>query len=290
MDDLQLVRELGDETPLLAPDALAPARAKLVAGMRPRKWRRMGIIGVASLGLAATVAAVVVVFPFGSSGSVHHDAAVTSSAAPEPVETAVQLLNYAAAAARAKPDVVPRPDQFYYVRTGERESWQSVDGTHDGLLILEQPKGDRALLPGCRNGRVAGVLGDREMPGVWYPCKPQGVYRADLPTNADAMAEYLKGERRDITYKNVASLVVEQYLPSQQRATLFEAMSTMPDLRVVRDVKDGSGRPGVGVTSTSPAGKKQWTLVFDASTYEFLGDTERAIVESGFVDAVDQRP
>ncbi|TWP44286.1 hypothetical protein FKR81_41500 [Lentzea tibetensis] len=289
MDDLQLVRELGDETPMRSADDLASARARFVAGMRPRKWRRMGIIGVASLGLAAAVAAVVTLVPFGSPAPVRQDAALTSSAAPQPVETAVQLLNHAAAAARAKPDAVPRPDQFYYVRTGERESWQSVDGTHDGLLILEQPKGDRALLPGCRNGRSAGVIGDREIPGLWYPCEPQGVYRSDLPTNADAMAEYLKGERRDITYKNVASLVVEQYLPAQQRATLFEAMSKMPDLVVVRDVKDGSGRPGIGVTSAVLKGNR-WTLVFDATTYEFLGDTERAIVQSGFVDAVDQRP
>src|SRR5688572_21870322 len=123
MDDLQLVREL-DETPLKSADQLAAARAQFVAGMKPPRRGRAGGIAVATFAVAAAVAAVAMVLPFDSPDSTRDDAAVTDPTAP--VDAAVQLLNHAAAAARSKPDEVPRPDQFYYKRRGDYESWFSV--------------------------------------------------------------------------------------------------------------------------------------------------------------------
>ena len=48
MDDLQLVRDL-DDTPLKSADQLAAARAQLVAGMKPARRGRAGIIAVATI-------------------------------------------------------------------------------------------------------------------------------------------------------------------------------------------------------------------------------------------------
>jgi len=52
-----------------------------------------------------------------------------------------------AAAAAALPDVVPRADQFYYLKAGESESWYSVDETHDGAAPRPWSDGKLAVIP-----------------------------------------------------------------------------------------------------------------------------------------------
>lgn len=286
MDDLQLVREL-DDTPLKSAGHLAAARAQLVAGMKPPRRNRTGVIAVAALAAAATITAVVMVLPSGSPDAPKHDAAPT-------VDTAVQLLNHAAAAARSKPDVVPRPDQFYYVRNGAWEGWFSVDGTRDGRIATgmgEQP----STTPGCVGGSRK-VYDKYDQPtGAVEQCTPDRAYRDDLPTTADEMLRLLKGddENRPVnTYgKDVLSLVVHSYLPGAQRAALFEAAGRVPGLTVVRDVS--SGRPGIGISWPVPEGSASWAqptvMVFDEDTYEYLGTKNNPQDAAGFVDQVGDR-
>src|SRR5690349_5340614 len=133
MDDLQLVREL-DDTPLKSADQLASARAQLVAGMKPRGRGRAGIIAIATIAVAATGTAVAMVLPSTTPDTPATPRTEAAAPTTTPVDTAVQLLTHAAATARSKPEVVPRPDQFYYLRDGEWEAWFSVDGTHDGRV------------------------------------------------------------------------------------------------------------------------------------------------------------
>ncbi|SFQ96243.1 hypothetical protein SAMN04488564_101231 [Lentzea waywayandensis] len=280
MDDLQLVREL-DETPLKSADQLAAARAQLVAGMKAPRRGRAGIIAVATLSVAAAAVGVTMVLPSGS---------------PDPArqDTAVQLLNHAAAAARSKPDVVPRPDQFYYVRTGEREDWRSVDGTHDGQII---PVKDAPPIPmpGCVDGRRK-VLDKYDQPtGGTEECTPGRAYRDDLPTTADDMLKFLQGDDKDRPVnsygKDVLAMVGDAYLPGPQRAALFEAATRVPGLTVVENVS--SGRPGIGISWPVPEGSlpsaQPVVLVFDKDTYEYLGTKNRPQDASGFVDQVGDR-
>ncbi|MGW6443448.1 CU044_5270 family protein [Lentzea sp. NPDC055074] len=292
MDDLQLVREL-DDTPLKSADQLAAARARLVAGMKPRGRNRTGVIGVAALAAAATVTAVVMVLPSGSPDAPKNDAAPTGSTAPA-VDTAVQLLNHAAAAARSKPDEVPRPDQFYYVRNGAWEGWFSVDGTRDGRIATGM--GDQPLTtPGCVGGSRR-VFDKYDQPtGAVEACTPDRAYRDDLPTTADDMLRLLKGEEENRpvnTYgKDVMSLVLHSYLPGPQRAALFEAASKVPGLTVVRGVS--AGRPGIGISWPVPEGSAAWAqpvvLVFDEVTFEYLGTKNNPQDAAGFVDQVGDR-
>ncbi|MDX8050688.1 CU044_5270 family protein [Lentzea sp. BCCO 10_0798] len=291
MDDLQLVREL-DETPLKSADQLAAARARLVAGMRPPRRGRAGIIAVAALTAAATVTAVALVLPSTSTDPVRHDAAPTESEAA--VDTAVQLLNHAAAAARSKPDQVPRPDQFYYVRDGGWEAWFSVDGTRDGRIITAADAAP-STTPGCVDG-VRKVLDKYDKPtGATEKCTPVRAYRDDLPTSADEMLRWLKGDDKDRPVnsygKDVLGTFRFAYLPGPQRAALFEAATQVPGLTVVKKVS--AGRPGIGISWPVPEGSAPWAepvvMVFDEKTYEYLGTKNEPQDASGFVDRVGDR-
>jgi len=287
MDDLQLVREL-DETPLKSADQLSAARAQFVAGMKAPRRGRAGIIAVATIAVAAAAAGVALVLPSGSPDPAHHD-----TAAPV-VDSAVQLLNHAAAAARSKPDLVPRPDQFYYVRTGGREDWFSVDGTRDGQIV--QAAGAPPIpVPGCVGGRRK-VLDKYDQPtGAVEECTPDRSYRNDLPTTADEMLKVLQGNNKGQSVnaygKDVLGLVINSYLPGPQRAALFEAASRVPGLTVVENVS--SGRPGIGISWPVPEGSlpsaEPVVMVFDKDTYEYLGTKNRPQDASGFVDQVGDR-
>ncbi|GHH27696.1 CU044_5270 family protein [Lentzea cavernae] len=292
MDDLQLVREL-DDTPLKSADQLAAARAQLVAGIKPRRRGRAGVIAVATIAVAAAAAAVVVtVLPSGSPDEPRQDATPTGSTAP--VDTAVQLLNHAAAAARSKPDEVPRPDQFYYVRNGEWEGWLSVDGTRDGRISTSRAD-EPVTTPGCVNG-TRKVLDKYDKPtGATEKCTPVRAYRDDLPTTADDVLRLLKGEdkgRPVNSYgKDVLAMVSFSYLPGPQRAALFDAATQVPGLTVVEDVS--SGRPGIGISWPVPEGSAPWAepvvMVFDKDTYEYLGTKNSPQDAAGFVDQVGDR-
>ena len=290
MDDLQLVREL-DDTPLKSADQLAAARAQLVAGMKPPRRGRAGIIAIATIAVAAAAAAVAVVLPSGTPDSTNHDAALTE---PKPqVDTAVQLLNYAAAAARSKPDVVPRPDQFLYLREGTWEAWLSVDGTHDGRI--NTGNSDPTTVPGCVGG-LSKVLDKYDRPtGETEPCTPKRRYRDDLPTTADEMLKFLQGDDKGRSVnsygKDVMTMFSQSYLPGAQRAALFEAATRVPGLTVVQNVS--SGRPGIGISWPVPEGSmpglEPEVMVFDKDTYEYLGRKDHPQDAAGFVNQVGDR-
>ncbi|MCP2248058.1 CU044_5270 family protein [Lentzea aerocolonigenes] len=291
MDDLQLVREL-DDTPLKSADQLASARAQLVAGMKPRGRSRAGIIAIATIAVAATVTGVAMVLPSTTQHAPYPEAAPPTTTTP--VDTAVQLLNHAAATARSKPDVVPRPDQFYYVRDGDWEAWFSVDGTRDGRVGSGKNEAPTTL-PGCVGGRKK-VYDKFDKPtGDFEPCTPSRAYRDDLPTTADGMLEFLQGNDKNRPVnsygKDVQSMFAQSYLPGPQRAALFEAATQVPGLTVVQNVS--SGRPGIGITWPLPAGSASWAkpnvMVFDKETYVYLGTKDEPQDAAGFVDAVGDR-
>lgn len=292
MDEMRLLQQLGDETGLPAPERLMPARSRLAAVLAataaqssapavstvpaapPRSRRpawRLVLSGVAAAGLAAAVASVLVLAPDRIGGST-----------PPARADATQVLQNAAAAALRMPDVDPRPDQFVYVRSQEggelRESWRSVDGTRDGLIIETAAAGrTEVIVPGCRNGRAVAVKGNRVVPGETEPCTPEPAYRADLPTDAAAMRAFLaknaSGETGDTNAlgKDVLHHLTDSYLRPRTRAALYQAAATMPDLQAVPSATDAAGRPGIGITWPSTGGAGELVLVFHPETHTFLG-------------------
>jgi hypothetical protein len=312
MDDLQLLRERGDETPLPDQASLAPARAALLAGIaergpvRLRKRRsRFALVGASAIGLAAAVAATITLLPTtqpATGGQAMTTAgSPATSAATEPVTDPVRLLGFAARAARADPSAAPRPDQFVYTRSeaggSVREIWLSVDGTRDGLL--KNPDSAPYPMPGCENGQ-RDVFKDPAVVLGTEPCEPKPAYRSDLPTDVDGMLAYLDAHASgapgsvNARGKDVLGLINESMLPPLTRAALYEAAARVPGLAVVPDARDAAGRPGVGITWPVPPGSsaeaKPVVIVFDAGTYELLGTNSTAIMAQAAVDQAGQLP
>jgi hypothetical protein len=287
MDELTLLRDL-DRTPLPDPDQLAPARAALLAAIAteepPRRSRRRLVAsGAVVAGLAAAITAVVALGP-------------VAEVAP-PTASAAEVLDQAAAAARRAPDVVPRPDQFVYTRSQDgdgsvRETWLSADGTRDGLI---EQHGERVPVPGCVGGQRQVMRGAEVVVGRFEPCTPSPAYRADLPTAAPAMLDFLaagrSGEAGDGTAlgPDALFLVGENQLSPSARAKLFEAVGQVEGLTVIDNAVDAAGRPGIGVSWTH-AGTVS-TMVFDRDTHLLLGTADTwALLRTAIVDQAGQRP
>jgi hypothetical protein len=292
MDELDLIRDRAETVGFAPAEHLAPARDRLLAaarGERRHRPRRWFWLAGASVGLAAAITAVVALTPaeqVGIGPGVAH---------ADPVK----VLTEAASTALKEPAKPPRPDQFLYVKTEytippNREVWLSVDGTRDSLIgsIKEG---------GCRNGKSPMYgTNDPRAEGKLQDCVPKPVYRTDLPTTADAMLAYLYEKEADrsgrATYigKAVYTLAYEQVLQPASYAALFEAAARVPGLTALDHVTDGAGRPGVGITfPVSPGSSpkaKPIVMVFDATTYQFLGTTDDAVTVKTYVDEVGQRP
>ncbi|PPK65190.1 CU044_5270 family protein [Actinokineospora auranticolor] len=297
LDDLTLVHDLGADTPLPTAADLDPVRQRLVAGItRQRTSRRRSRIalGGTTIGVAAAAAAVVA-FSF-VGGDPPAPSTATGQATAPPVTDPVRLLAAAAKTARAQTGQTPRPDQFVYTRTGDRETWFSVDGKHDSLM---RRAGRDTPVPGCRGGVEAVVKGDDVVPGQFQPCEVRPAYRSDLPTTTEAMITYLadnaSGEPGDINArgKDILGLATESMLPPATRAALYEAAAQIPGLTVIPSTQDGAGRPGVGITWTQPEGDPGSVgvvMVFDPTTHQFLGTNFDSMREPVIVDQPGQRP
>ncbi|MEV5714946.1 CU044_5270 family protein [Amycolatopsis mediterranei] len=292
MDELDLIRTRAETVGFAPAEHLAPARERLLAaarGERRHRPRRWFWLAGASIGLAAAITAVVALTPADQVGV----GAGVAHADP------VKVLAEAANTALKEPAKPPRPDQFLYVKTEHadhhiREVWLSVDGTRDSLIAGFKEGG-------CRNGK-APMYGtnDPRKEGMLQDCAPRPVYRTDLPTTADAMLAYLEAEAGDqknsvnTMGKNVYGLAYEQVLQPASYAALFEAAARVPGLTALDHVTDGAGRPGVGITFPVPPGSspeaKPMVVVFDATTYQFLGTTDSAVTVKTYVDEVGQRP
>jgi hypothetical protein len=294
MDELDLIRDRAETVGFAPAEQLAPARDRLLAAARGERRHRPGRwfwAAGASLGLAAAITAVVALTPAEKVGI----GVGVGVAHADPVK----VLTEAAGTALKEPAKPPRPDQFLYVKTESpeghtREVWLSVDGTRDGLI-------DSTKTAGCLNGK-ARIYGanDPRKEGTLEDCRPRPAYRTDLPTTADAMFAYLNahhsGEDGDFNAmgKDVYSLAYEQVLQPASYAALFGAAARVPGLTALDHVTDGAGRPGVGITWPVPPGSsaeaKPLVIVFDATTYQFLGTPDTAVTVKTYVDEVGQRP
>jgi hypothetical protein len=311
MNDLRMLQDLTGDAPLADPADLAPARARLSAAMstegadrtatvRPhRRFRpvRRLLWSTAAVGVTAAVAAALLV--------VQQSGRTADQGTPRLVNAdAARVLNAAAAAALKLPDATPRPDQFIYQKfTGggtTGEAWYSVDGTRDG--VAPGPDGARTVLPGCRDG-VMQVHGNYHGTRP-TACTPDPKYRTDLPTDADAMLDYLKhhvqGDPDDINAVGKTVLDLVSYdLPPRTRAALYQAAARFPGLHVDRDAVDGAGRHGIAITwhytgGCAPGCERDTDIIFDPASYAVLGSRNgkyaTALLQVAIVNTAGQRP
>jgi hypothetical protein len=306
VDTVLAAHDPASRQPLPGPDSAEAISIyqQIIGSARPkRKAARIRIaVGVTSGAVAAlAVGLTLSSLPGGthSAGTaIGHPSPPPSRAPVIAVLTAKQVLDTAATTALSHPGAPPRPDQFVYTKVGDgggrvAQTWLSVDGSRNGLMEGQGSIGTTTIL-GCVNGkrqiRLPGYNGKPytgptkpkapvplDGPVVTVPCTPQPAFLPAMPTAASAMPAYLAktlgvrlNDINDVA-KVVGGMFQSDYLLPAQRAALYEFLATTPGLTLERNVKDVSGRPGIGV-SWSFMGSKA-VLIFDPSTYTLLGVT-----------------
>lgn len=167
--------------------------------------------------------------------------------------------------------------------------------------------GERSVRTPGVDGKPLAVRGDPETvkqyervhgpvpidgPVVTTPCTPQAAYFPDMPTSAGAMLGYLErtqGIRPDNVNdlaKTVGYVLESDYILPAQRAALYEFLATTPGLIVEPNVRDISGRPGVGV-GWSFEGSRAMNI-FNPITYAYLGLTTWGVAGQKGGDALLQ--
>ena len=249
---------------------------------RRSRWLRPALAAAA----VATAAAVTfVVLPSSDPGT---------TVRPPSSSTAALLEDIALAAEHEKSYGTVRDDQFVYVdskvsyaayQEGKKtkipplhrqEVWMSVDGLHTGLK-LEAGEKPFAIPPDVKPGKVGW-----EVSSFYNHVKT-------LPTDADAMYEYLartapKYSGQD-KYQAMFVLVgdlVRELVPPKQSAALFRAVARIPGVTAVEGVKDAEGRSGVAIGRDDPDNPTRDEWIFDAKTYEFIG--ERSVATKDYSD------
>ncbi|MBK3580775.1 CU044_5270 family protein [Streptomyces sp. MBT65] len=311
MRGLEPLREWDADTPPLTDAARARARfrlyetmsapaAQVTVGRRP--FLRMAVAGVATAAVATTVLVA------GNNSSSPHT---------RPVSATTVLHGAAAEERRLEKPIAPRDDQFIYTkeiiketptkgggtRTYVDESWNSVDGSKKSYV---SELGRKQWVPVYRPGQ-----------GTWPPTKWTELRQ--LPTDPGKLVIALRdmGGKPDysqpmraadwpMTQVFVSGLLRAPVLPKGLRSAAYEALATVPGIKVLPHQKDADGREGIGIQYVGAPGTP-WAhggpiLVFDPKTYRYLGMRDRRtaggttydqwsyVAASAVVDRVMQRP
>ncbi|MFJ9375199.1 CU044_5270 family protein [Streptomyces sp. NPDC101455] len=314
-NELQLLREWDADTPPLTDPARARALFRLHQAMltpttlapAPAAVRRRPVLRMAVAGVAAAAVATSVVI------AANDD----SSPRTQPVSATTVLHGAAAEERRLEEAIAPRDDQFIYTkeiiketptgggrtRTYVDESWNSVDGSKKSYV---SELGHKQWVPVFAPGQ-----------GTWPPTKWTELEQ--LPTDPRKLVITLRdiGGKPDyskpmkaadwpMTQVFVSGLLRAPVLPKGLRSAAYEALATVPGIKVLPHQKDADGRVGIGIQYVGPSGtpwaKGGPVLVFDPKTYRYLGMHDRRtaggttyeqwsyVAASAVVDRVMQRP
>jgi hypothetical protein len=281
------------------PPALQKLGADLDAAMRvvERKKSARRARPLTGLALAAAIGGAVVVF-FGL-GLAGHGGLLT---APVPVADA---LDRAAQAALDAPSLMPRDDQYFYVR---EQGTNLLGGAHGAIALLTESSGrwisaDRpnvseeavtsVYFPSPRDKRLLGpvpltVQPSRQSPPIGgYYVADRLLTRAQVlryPTSPHAIYQRLRHGIHDASptaaadevFTEIGDSLRDSPIPPSLRSGFYGALALVPGLRLTADARDALGRVGVAA-SIIRAGVKE-ELIFDPGTADMLA--ERQVVLS----------
>ncbi|MGV9377684.1 CU044_5270 family protein [Nonomuraea sp. NPDC003707] len=216
------------------------------------------------------------------------------------------------AAVSSSDELAPRPGQFILIesdtmyrsmsagQSGEttrhlyrthRKIWQSVDGSANGLLLIEgrepQPWPGEQLPADAKNWQGSDWHVLPACPSQLGENRTDYTYLSTLPTDVagmrarlykmPAVAAEAKGDENDrAAFDHLTDLVRETYLPKAQRDALFEAAKSIPGVQVTEGVEDSSGRKGVALGRVDPQGILR-QAIFDPATHVFMGERETVV-------------
>ncbi|AHH94130.1 hypothetical protein GCM10010174_41860 [Kutzneria viridogrisea] len=212
-------------------------------------------------------------------------------------------------AAAAQPAPVARAGEYSYVentvyRDGQlglrAQDWIPADGVgaqeHRLWVGGQYTKSGVSCTP-------RGVIDCQDLPEL-----RRGVYDylVGLPTEVSSLRQRVFGQVKpgadqDLdAAKLVITVLRDQFVPRPQQAALVQVLATIPGTSLVGQVRDASGREGLGVRAANRSGTDYWTLVLAPGDYRVLGvnaDGEPAgqrqdvvRVTAGLVGAVGQTP
>ncbi|OUD04037.1 CU044_5270 family protein [Streptomyces swartbergensis] len=311
MNELKLLREWDADAPPLTDTVRARARFRLYQAMRapaaPTTVRRRPLlrIAVAAVAAAAVTATVVVAENTGTSPRT------------QTVSTATVLRGAAAEERRLEKPIAPRDDQFIYTKeitketpvgggrskTYVDESWSSVDGSKKSYV---SELGHTQWVPPDQPGQSSWP------PRRWSQLKQLPTEPGKLPIalrDIGRTPDYdrpMKADEWPMVQLFLSGLLRTPVLPKGLRPAAFEALATVPGVKVLPGRTDADGRAGIGIQYVGKPGTP-WAeggpvLVFDAKTYQYLGmrDQRNAGAETyeqwsyvaadAVVDRVMQRP
>ncbi|MFB9625018.1 CU044_5270 family protein [Nonomuraea helvata] len=305
-DEIRLFSDGRPTVPPFGAEARARARQRLLAEARGGgrfRLPRFGWQAAAAFGATVVlVGGVAVALSNQGRGGTNPATSVTQSAA-------------VSASVASSDELDPRPGQFieiesdtmyglfsfgkkgensrYLYRT-HRKIWQSVDGSADGLLLIEgrepQPWPGRALPKEAKDWKGSDWHALPVCSGPQGNRRTDYAYLSTLPTDADGMRASLyemskayvsdgKGVDSDrAAFDHVTDLVRETYMPKAQRDALFEAARTIPGVQVAEGVEDAAGRKGVALGQVDPQGILR-QAIFDPVTHLFMGERNTVVDE-----------
>jgi hypothetical protein len=299
MDEMTLVRDLADDTPLPDAAALAAVRSKLMVEIAPRRRRKFRVVGMTSVGVAAAAAVALVVTSLSGTPRGPDQAVPPPTVQAPKVLNAAAVLDYAAEAALT--GSVPRPDQYVYMKTvtrsGTFEQWSAVDGKRSGHIISSIPEMPGGPTPPCLKVglSVPGPHGDKKS----TQCVAEGGYLAADPQTAEETMRFVQNTLDPGAPPDPKSFVKEAFampmmymLSPQLKAAVFRALKTIRvpgQSIVVREHEhDLMGREGIGLLWQYD-GHDVHEFIFDPKTYQLLGTPRAAITTLKAVDHVKQR-
>ncbi|MFI7075564.1 CU044_5270 family protein [Micromonospora sediminicola] len=301
MKDLDLVKQIGED--------LAPGRDERLAALpatafrdaprrRPIKTWQAGVGALAVL-VTTAVAAGSWLSPQLSNGPTPRAATVLDNAAAVSQQTAMSPPQDSAyiftETVSSYPAQVQQPDgSFKIVRDAPTvtQVWLPVNPTRSGQQ-RQGPKSDSAgwgpwtPLPPCQQAQEQ----DPVKVSSFSECA-RGVLPAGFPTDPSAVLAWLKGEvstgtpsprpstgraiggQDALAFERASTLLMQgTYLLPEQRSAIFKALAQIEGIEAERQVQDGAGRQGIGIS----AGGSE-ALVFDSTSFAFLGTTSSAVM------------
>lgn len=225
-------------------------------------------------------------------------------AAVVPIEagSTVQLVSTVqqiATAATKQQTPEPKPGQYIYVKS--EVSFQSTSNNAD---TGERKTWVQPLHPRPVNGKDIPGKAPSHLSYDWLKAQP---------TNPGALLKSIyatTGNTRDRdqrAFQEIKSIINEQLVPARTAAALYRAAAKIPGVVVVENSQDATGRTGLALARVDERYGERTELVFDRTTFAYLGSrgvqikeyngvkpgtvTERtAILERAVVDARKTRP
>ncbi len=318
MNEIELLERLRAGLPAARPESRAAARAALMARVghstrsvrsRVPLWRRSRLRLAVAVGLVALLAALPVGI-FGGGGEVQPavakvlDQVAAVAAEQQPVQPGRGQFLYTRSKGAYLSSVAYSPDcrrhpceaseEWSVLVPSENETWVSFDDALRGrtrsvsgkprFVSADQRAGWEAAgsPPLPRSGRVE----DGSVSGSGMPFDA-----SKLPTDPLALRGMI--EAREIrgvegppgeaeTFTLIGDMLRETYLPAALRATLYQVTGELPGVKLLGQVEDPVGRPGIGIAFTDRRRGTRHELIFDPRTSELLGERESLVRSSAY--------